>query len=196
MSAGSPPSLHDHAASDLQYIRDTMARAASFTAVSGWGGVLMGATAIVTAIAAGPPREDSGWLRLWLVDAVVAVAIGVVATTLKARRTGTPLPNAAARRFAFAFAPGIAAGVVLTMLIVREHLTVRLPGCWLLLYGTAVTSGGAFSVRLVPLMGLCLMALGALALVAPPATGSLFMAAGFGGLQIGFGIAIARRYGG
>jgi hypothetical protein len=156
----------------------------------------MGATAIVTAIAAGPPRDDNGWLRLWIVDAVVAVAIGVVATALKARRTGTPLTNAAARRFAFAFAPGIAAGVVLTMLFGREHLTVRLPGCWLLLYGTAVTSGGAFSVRLVPMMGLCLMALGALALVAPPATGSLFMAAGFGGLQIGFGIAIARRYGG
>ena len=196
MSAGSPPSLHDHAASDLQYIRDTMARAASFTAVSGWGGVLMGATAIVTALVAGPPREGSGWIQLWIADAAVAVAIGVVATTLKARRTGTPLANAAARRFAFAFVPGIGAGVVLTMLFVREHLTVRLPGCWLLLYGTAVTSGGAFSVRLVPIMGLCLMALGALALVAPPATGSLFMAAGFGGLQIGFGIAIARRYGG
>ena len=196
MSAGSPPSLHEHAASDLQFIRDTMARAGSFTAVSGWGGVLMGATAIITAIAAGPPRDDSRWLGIWIADAVVAFAIGVVATTLKARRTGTPLTNAAARRFAFAFVPGIAAGVVLTMLFVHEHLSARLPGGWLLLYGTAVTSGGAFSVRLVPIMGLCLMALGALALVAPPAAGSLFMAAGFGGLQIGFGIAIARRYGG
>lgn len=191
-----PPSLHDHAADDLRYIRDTMARATGFTAVPGWGGALMGVTALITAAAAGPPRDSRTWLGLWLADAAVAVVVGIVATAWKARLTGTPMTNAAARRFAFAFIPGIAAGALLTLVFVRDHLTARLPGVWLLLYGAAVTSGGAFSVRLVPVMGLCFMVLGALSFAAPAESGSLFMAAGFGALQIGFGIAIARRYGG
>jgi hypothetical protein len=114
----------------------------------------------------------------------------------KARRAGISLTGAAARRFALAFGPSLIAAAVLTAVFVREHLTARLPGCWLLLYGAAVTSGGAFSVRLVPVMGICFLALGALAFLFPPGAGSFFMAAGFGGLQIGFGLIIARKYGG
>jgi len=72
----------------------------------------------------------------------------------------------------------------------------RLPGVWLLLYGAAVASGGAFSVRLVPILGLCLMALGVLAFVVPDWWGSFLMAVGFGLLHIGFGLAFARNYGG
>jgi hypothetical protein len=107
-----------------------------------------------------------------------------------------PLTGAAGRRFALAFIPSLAAGAVLTAVFVRDHFITRLPGCWLLLYGAAVTSGGAFSVRLVPVMGICFMALGLCALLLPENMGSLFMTAGFGGLQIGFGLIIARKYGG
>lgn len=191
-----PPSLHEHAADHLRYIRDTMARAADFTAVPGWGGVLMGVSALITAAAAGPPRDASPWLTLWLADAAIAVAIGVAAMVWKARRATLSLTSAAARRFALAFVPPLVAGAVITGVLIREHLSTRLPGCWLLLYGAAVTSGGAFSVRLVPLMGICFMTLGAFSFVAPDTAGSLFMAAGFGGLQIGFGLIIARKYGG
>jgi hypothetical protein len=186
--AAVPPSLHDHAAEHLQFIRDTMARAADFTAAPGWGGVMMGATALVTAIAAGPPRDDWAWVRIWLIDAGAAVALGLTAMVWKARRAGLSLTSAAARRFALAFIPSLVAGAVLTVVFVREHLATRLPGCWLL--------GGAFSLRLVPVMGACFLALGVLAFAFPVNAGSLFMAAGFGGLQIGFGLIIARKYGG
>ena len=114
----------------------------------------------------------------------------------KARRSGSALADAPARRFAFAFVPPLAAGAVLTAVFARAGLAARLPGCWLLLYGTAVVTGGAFSVRVVPVMGLCLMALGAAAFAAPADWGSWFMAAGFGAVHIGFGLVIARRYGG
>jgi hypothetical protein len=67
---------------------------------------------------------------------------------------------------------------------------------WLLMYGTAIVTGGAFSVRVVPVMGLCIMLLGAAALLAPAHWGDLLMAAGFGVVQIGFGIWIAQRFGG
>lgn len=192
----SPPTLDRHAADSLRFIRDTMASAAGFTAVPGWGGALMGVTAIGTAAISGPPRADPAWLWLWLGDAGLALAIGVAAIGLKAGRTGTSLTSPGTRRFALAFLPAIAAGATLTLVFVRSGLTTRLPGCWLLLYGAAVCSGGAFSVRVVPIMGAGLMVLGVLAFAAPPQWGHLFLAAGFGGLQIVFGIIIARRYGG
>jgi hypothetical protein len=51
-------------------------------------------------------------------------------------------------------------------------------------------------VRAVPIMGLCLILLGSAALFVPLAMGDLFMAFGFGFVQIGFGIWIVQRHGG
>ncbi len=195
--ASTPVSTIDrHAADNLRFIRDTMAGATRFTAVPGWGGVLMGLTALGTAGIAGPPRGESRWLQLWLAEALVALVIGCVAIARKAERAGTALTGPAARRFALAYVPAVAAGGVLTVVFARHGLTGELPGCWLLLYGAAVCSAGAFSVRVVPIMGVCFMAAGVLALAAPPEWGHLFMAAGFGALHLVFGFIIARRYGG
>ena len=74
--------------------------------------------------------------------------------------------------------------------------SARLPGCWLLLYGVSGATGGALSVRVVPVMGVLFMALGVAAFIAPSGWGNIFMAAGFGGLHIIFGATIARHYGG
>lgn len=181
---------------NIRFIRETMERAGAFTAVPGVGGVLMGVSALATAAIAGPPRESRQWLAIWLADAVVAAAIALVMMARKARRSGMPLSAQPARRFALAYLPPFAAGGILTAALAASGPIARLPGYWLLLYGTAVTTGGAFSVRVVPVMGLCFMALGTVALMAPVGLGHLFMAAGFGGLHIGFGFLIARKYGG
>jgi hypothetical protein len=192
-----PPTLHEHAAESLHYIRATMERAAGFSAVPGWGGAIMGMTALAAAAIAGRGRAfDDRWLATWLSEAVVATAIGLLAIAHKARRSGTSLSGPAARKFALAFVPAVGAGAILTVLFYRRGLVADLPGCWLLLYGAAVASGGALSVSAVPAMGACLMMLGAVALTAPPAWGNVFMAAGFGVVQMGFGLVIARRHGG
>jgi len=191
-----PAALHAHAAENLLFIRDTMERAAGFSAVPGWGGMLMGATALGAAAIAHPLRLTERWLSIWLAEAALAATIGLVAIVRKARRSGVPLAGPAGRKFALAFLPALAAGAVLTLVLYRNGSVTDLPGCWLLLYGTAVTSGGALSVRVVPLLGVCLMALGAAALAAPAFWGDAFMAAGFGVLHIAYGFIIARRHGG
>ena len=83
----------------------------------------------------------------------------------------------------------------LTVALLAAGLPGLLPGTWLLLYGTGVVTGGAFSVRVIPAMGLAFMALGILGL-AVPETGQTLMVVGFGGLHLGFGAIIAWRYGG
>jgi hypothetical protein len=194
--APEPARIDLHAIENLRFIRETMERAGAFTAVPGWGGVMMGVTALAASIVSGPPDGSLRWVTIWLVDAAVAVAIAIVTTARKARRSGVTLLSAPAQRFALAYAPSLVAGMVLTPVFAMTGLATRLPGCWLLLYGTAVTAGGAFSVRVVPVMGLCFMALGVVAFAAPAAWGHWLMAAGFGALHVGFGWLIARRYGG
>jgi hypothetical protein len=191
-----PIELHDRAMDNLRYIRRTIEQAGSFTAVPGLGGVLMGSTALTAAWIAGPRTADVRWLTVWLAEAIVALLIGVLGAAVKARRAGMPLMSGPGRKFFAGFAPSMIAGVVLSEVLFRAGLGELLPGVWLLLYGTAVLSGGWASVRVVPVMGACFMAAGTVALLWLAAPGEVFLAAGFGGLHILFGTVIAIRYGG
>jgi len=191
-----PVALDDHARENLRFIRETMERAGSFTAVPGWGGIAMGITALGSAAIAFRQSRPDAWLLIWVVEAMVAIGIAVWTTISKARESGVPVFAGPGRRFAYSFAPPIFVGALLTVLLVRIGFTGATPGVWLLLYGTGVVTGGAFSIRLVPLMGLCFMVLGAVALFCPWSWGNAFLAAGFGGFHIIFGAIIARNYGG
>jgi hypothetical protein len=183
-------------ADDLRFIRDTMERSAAFTAVSGWGQVLLGATAIAAAALAARQLSPFTWLRVWLAEGILAVAIGLRSCTWKANRRGLPLFSGPARKVVLGLAPPLVAGAFLTFLLFRAGLQSALPATWLLLYGAGIMTGGSFSVRIVPVMGLCFMLLGGIAVLAPIAWGNYFLAAGFGGLHILFGLFIARRHGG
>jgi len=190
-------SIHDRAADNLRYIRDAMERASAFTAVPGWGGVLMGLTAIAAAVVAGRRRAGGDdWLSIWLVEAVIGLVIGLAATIRKAKRSGVPLVSGSGRRFLLSFTPPLVVGGLLTLALVRGGLADLLPATWLLTYGAAVVTGGAFSVPVVPILGLCFLALGGVAVMAPSSWGDVLMGIGFGGLEIVFGVWIARRHGG
>jgi hypothetical protein len=191
-----PIPIDARVADHLRYIRETMESAAEFTAVPGWGGVTMGMTAIAASLVASRQSTPRHWIATWLAEAFVAVAIAAPAAATKARRANSSLFSGPGRKFVLSFAPPIVVGGLLTLALFLSGTVSALPGVWLLLYGTAIVTGGAFSVRAVPIMGLCLMALGAVALFAPATWGNAFMAAGFGLVQIGFGFWIALRYGG
>ncbi len=173
-----------------------MERAGSFTAVPGWGGVAMGVTALVASVLAARQPTVERWLLTWIAAGWLAFAIGGAAMVRKAIAGNTPLLAGPGRRFVLSYAPPMLGGAVLTAAFYRLGLHQLLPGVWLLLYGTAVVTGGAFSVRVVPVMGLCFMLLGAVALFGPLAWGNTLLAVGFGGLHLIFGLIIARRHGG
>ena len=194
--AEAPAALGDRARENLSFIRATMERAASFTGVPGWGGVAMGLTALAAALLAHGQASPRAWVSVWLAEALVAFLIGAWALGRKARRDHGRVLTRPGRQFVLSFAPPIFAGAVLTVVLAAAEQWHLLPGVWLLLYGTGIVTGGAFSVRVVPLMGFTLMLIGLIALFAPAGWGDACMAAGFGAVQVGFGLVIARRHGG
>jgi hypothetical protein len=193
-----PDALRDHAVDNLRYIRETMERAGAFTSIPGWGGFIigitaLGATAIAEPLTAWRPRL---WLLTWLAEAVVAAVMGMTAMAWKGKRAGTLFTTGPARRFFVSYFAPMIAGAILTFALARGDSFQPLPALWLLLYGTAFVSSGAFSLRVIPVMGFCFMILGIAAALLPLAAGNLLLGAGFGGLHIVFGLIIARNYGG
>ncbi len=191
-----PVPMHAHAMDNLRYIRETIERAGSFTAVPGIGGMLMGSTALAAAWAASHQGYGPAWMTIWLGEALVALAIGIVGAELKSRRAKLPLVSGPARKFVAGFAPAMAAGGLLTAALYRSGSAGMLPGTWMLLYGAGVISGGWASVRVVPLMGACFMGLGAMSLFGLGLPADAMLAVAFGGLHIVFGTIIAVKYGG
>jgi hypothetical protein len=191
----SPQPLADRALDNLRYIRATMERAGSFTAVPGWGMVVLGVTATGAAWLASRQGSPLNWLVTWLAEALLALAIGGWTMVRKARAADDSILTGPGRRFGLSFLPAIAVGALLTLALYLAGEWRLMPAVWLLLYGTGVVAGGAFSVPVVPVMGVGFLVLGSLALFVPRLDNWL-LAIGFGGLHIVFGIWIARRYGG
>lgn len=187
--------LHDHAIDNIRFIRETMERSGAFTAVPGWGGVVMGATALVASYFAAMQPTIRGWLNVWMLEVLVAALAGSIAVWSKARsmqgRHLAPL-----RKFLLSFSPSLAVGAVLTVVLHQSGADHLLPGLWLISYGSAVISGGSFSVRVVPAMGACFVVFGCIAFLVPSLWANVLLGAGFGGLHIGFGLWIAKRFGG
>jgi hypothetical protein len=196
LTSTEPPALHDRAMDNLRYIRETMERATPFTGISGSGEIAIGATALVASVIAAQQPNFKLWFAVWTAEALISLLIAGWSMDRKARAVHMSLVSGSGRKVVFSLAPSIIAGVLLTLVLVRAELVSAIPGMWLLLYGTGVITGGMFSVRAVPAMGLCFMALGALALFSPPSYANYFMAVGFGGLHLLFGAIIVRKYGG
>jgi len=191
-----PPALHDRAMDNLRYIRETMERATPFTGISGRGEMAIGVTALLACLVAAQQPTFKAWFSVWMAEGLISILIAGWSMDRKARAVGMPLVSGPGRKAVFSLTPPLVAGALLTIVLAKAHLTEAIPGSWLLLYGTGVITGGMFSVRAVPAMGLCFMILGAFALFSPPAYANWFMAVGFGGLHLVFGAIIVRKYGG
>ncbi|PYP16337.1 MAG: hypothetical protein DMD54_10480 [Gemmatimonadetes bacterium] len=198
-----PQPLRDRALDNLQFIRSAMERAGSFTAVPGWGMVVLGGTALAASWYAGSlavtpvdGASQNRWFWVWMFEALLGAGIGVAALLYKALRAGDAIVHGPGRRFGLSVLPPFIVGALLTYVLWHAKQLALLPAVWMLCYGAGVVTGGAFSMRVVPVMGICFMILGTAALFAPVGWLAWLLAIGFGGLHIAFGMIIARRYGG
>jgi len=191
-----PPHLAERAADNLRFIRSAMESSSRFTDVSGVGMVLIGVTALAAAAISAAASSPAAAVLVWEAEAALAVTIGLLATLRKAQGGWERLLAAPGRKFLLGLAPPLAAGGILTVVLQRDGLLDLLPGMWLVVYGAAIASAGAFSVRILPTLGFCFMLTGTIAFLAPPSAAPWLLGAGFGGLHIVFGAIIARRYGG
>ena len=196
LSERQPRSISGRAADDLTFIRSAMERSASFTAVPGAGGVVMGVIGLAAAILAARQPTADRWLAVWLCAALVAVLVGLVAIAWKARRAAVTLTGTNARRFALGMAAPLVAGAAITYELWTARSFAVMSPAWLLLYGAGVLTSGMFSVPVIRAIGVCFMAAGIAAVLTPPGWGNVWLAIGFGGLHVGFGAYIARNYGG
>ncbi len=192
-------SLPERAQADLRLIRDTMARSGVFTHLSGRAVVGLGLLALLGGELARRTATPAGWWAVWLSVGTVGAIGGVFELDRKARTFGQSLRSGAGRRFAIGLVPPLAAAAVLTAALVLHGdgvvVSGLIPGIWLLLYGVALISGGATSVPVVRVLGGSFAVVGLMALVLPT-WGAVLLSVGFGGLHLGFGIWIWRRYGG
>jgi hypothetical protein len=188
--------MHERAAESIEFIRETMVRSASFTAVPGQGGIVMGGIGVLTAVMASRAETPERWLATWLVAAVVAAPIGLAATIVKAKRHHVALWSASGRRFMQGFLPALVAGAALTLALVRADRIELLPPTWLLLYGAGILAGATASIAVLTWVGALFMALGVGAVATIGQWPDVWLGAGFGGLQIIFGIIITRKHGG
>src|SRR5687768_7148685 len=191
-----PPEIHARAMDNLRFIRETMEAAGTFTAVSGWGQVVIGITAVIAAIVAARFAGSAEWVLVWAAEAGLALLISVWFMYNKAKSASLPLLTGSARKLLFSFSPVFAVGMVVTIALMLRGLYGLLPGIWMTLYGTAVVAAGAFSVRIVPVMGAAFIVVGGFALFAPQTWSTELMIVGFGLLHVIFGFIIARRHGG
>ena len=180
----------------IRYIRNVMARASTFTAVPGWGMLTMGATALCAAIAASGYLESTLWLWIWAIEAIVASTIGWVALARKAKKAGIPLISGSGRQFIMSFLPSLLVGFIVCVGLWNAGLENLMPGIWMLMYGNGTLASGAYSVKVIPVMGASFIFTGALALFLPLAWSNGLMALSFGGYHLLFGYWIAKQYGG
>lgn len=191
-----PVNIGDRAIDNLAFIRETMERSTYFTAVPGYGGMLMGVTALAAAYIAAQQDYQIGWLRVWLVEAAFAFSVGILAMWQKAKLAGGPLISTPAKKFARGFAPPLIVGIAITLGLWRYGSYEVMAPVWMLCYGAAVVCGGAYSVKVVPIMGWCFITLGAAAFALPAIYGNWLLAVSFGLAHVAFGAVIGRRYGG
>lgn len=195
-TAAEPTHLHQHAEENLRFIRASMESASSFTGVSGKGYIAGGLSAIAASWLAAQQATLQLWLSVWMLELVLAAAVMLIFTLRKSEQQGAVIfSSASGKKLLLAFLPAMSAGAILTLYFVRQELISALPIAWLSIYGAAVITAGAYSVKAIPLMGIMFLLLGALA-ACTTINPNILLGLGFGILHLIFGAYIWSRHGG
>lgn len=160
------------AAENLLVIRTLMERAALYRRALAPVSFATGALGLAAAAAGWFADLDSarGFGGLWMVVALVALAVSVGIMRRQALSAAEPFWSPPARRVAQAMLPALSAGLLAGLLVVvpawRDPLQAWwLPGIWMVFFGCAIHSAGFFLHRGIKLLGWVFGLLGAALLV-------------------------------
>lgn len=202
-SSAEPVRRHT-AQDDLQYIRRTLDAAGHLSIVPGKGLVAIGALAVgatfVNFWVTGAPWDvfpvHIKALMVWAVLLAASLVTGAVAMAQKARRTGKAFWSPVLRKALWGYVAALALGGILSFTVIQHGRPDALTEVWLGCYGVAMMAAGAVSVSPVRWMGICFLALAAVAAVTPPGAGLALLGLGFGWLHLAFGGYIAWKHDG
>lgn len=175
---------------NLAFVRETMENAGAFTTVPGWGMVAIGFSAMVTSFITIFISNPVIWMSIWILEAIIAIAIGLTSISLKNNKLGLTILHGIGLRFMINLCIPILAAVPLSFVLWKHNLTFHMPDVWLLLYGTSIITAGSYSLRLVLFMGCSFFALGCIGMLFPVIPKDALMFFGFGVFHCLFGMLI------
>jgi len=191
---------------NIDYIKGIVESSNRYTNVSGLAGILSGVLALTGCIISyylldsfnlTAPLIQSKLLLLgilWLIIFTGAVVLQVVFTVYKAHKIGVQPWTKLSHQIVFALLPGLLAGAILTLYLVKYNQPVFIPGVWILLYGVGIAASGIFSIIAVRLLGWAFILTSTLPLFVYPECGLIFMALTFGVYHIIYGLVVAIKY--
>jgi hypothetical protein len=183
--------LDSHAAATLRYIRSSM-EGAVLLAVPGSAGIVLGTIGLLAMALCLAPGLSKYWLGIWLGAALIGAVAGSILIVRESslrdlRLAGTPL-----LKFALYLSPTLGAGLVMTAVHWYGGNLHAIPGTWLLLYGCALVTASAATIRIIATLGALYILFGLAALLLADDLQIWILGAGFGGLHIVFGFLIRR----
>jgi len=184
----------EHAEHTLETIRTLMERSQRYEHVSGYSGLLAGATALSGSAVLGfrwlhlPPQAS--FALVWGTVFGVAFAGHLLLTFGRARQRGEPVWSRQARTVLLAVLPVFGAALAITAMVWRLDRLDLLPALWLTMYGCGALATRFFAPRSIAWLGATCLALGVISLLAPHSHPILTMGIGFGATHIGFGVGV------
>jgi hypothetical protein len=159
------------ALAQIHAIRGQMARGTEFR---GYGPETVAATGLLAAAAAlfqaavlkDPMGHATRFLYIWISTAALAVLVTGLQTITRTRRVHSGFASHMIGSAAESFLPAIAAGVLVTLVLVRSapRDLWLLPGLWQIFYGLGIFASCRFVPRQMLAVGVWFMATGALCL--------------------------------
>lgn len=186
---------------NLQVIRDLMERSTRYSTFSGLSGVLAGTASIVGCIVTHSLTGRDGmvdhtaFLLTWSIVIVFAIGADYLWMKRRATRVGKRIVSPLGKQMVVASAPGLGAGLLLTLFFLQHSLMAYIYPVWMLCYGSAVAAVGLFSQREVSRLGAAFLLAGTATLFLPIVYGLPAMGVVFGGFHIVYGVVMSRKDG-
>ncbi len=145
---------------DIGSIRRQMANTTEFR---GYGPATLAGTGVLAVLAAGvqalwlpePARHISAYLSIWVVTAVFSAALTGFQMYMRTRSIHSGLSNEMLRMAVEQFLPSVAAGLLLTIVLLRyvPQISWMLPGIWQVIFSLGVFSSCRFLPRPMVMAG-------------------------------------------